>query len=51
VNYHYLLVEVDRGKMKITMNRLELINGKDTWTAPDSVEITAPAAMPARTGK
>ena len=24
VNYHYLLVEVDHGKMKITMNRVEM---------------------------
>jgi Icc-related predicted phosphoesterase len=51
VNYHYLLVEVDRGKMKVTMNRLELANGKATWTTPDSVEITAPAAIPAKAGK
>jgi Icc-related predicted phosphoesterase len=51
VNYHYLLVEVDRGKMKITMNRLELANGKASWTTPDSVAITAPTAMPAKAGK
>jgi len=51
VNYHFLLVEVDRGKMKITMNRLELANGKATWTTPDSVEITTLAAMPAKAGK
>jgi acid phosphatase type 7 len=51
VNYHYLLVEVDRGKMKITMNRLELANGKASWTTPDSVEIAAPAATPAKAGK
>jgi Icc-related predicted phosphoesterase len=51
VNYHFLLVEVDRGKMKITMNRLELANGKATWTTPDKLEITTPAAMPAKAGK
>ena len=51
VNYHYLLVEVDRGKMKVTMNRLELANGKPTWTTPDLVEIAAPAAKPAKAGK
>jgi acid phosphatase type 7 len=51
VNYHYLLVEVDRGKMKITMHRVELKEGKATWTTPDSVEIAAPAAKPATTGK
>jgi acid phosphatase type 7 len=51
VNYHYLLVEVDRGKMKVTMNRLELADGKPTWTTPDSVEITSATAMPAKAGK
>jgi hypothetical protein len=51
VNYHYLLVEVDRGKMKISMNRLELANGKPNWTTPDIVEIAAPMAMPVTAGK
>jgi Icc-related predicted phosphoesterase len=51
VNYHYLLVEVDRGKMKVTMNRLELANGKAAWTTPDSAEIAAKTAMPAKAGK
>lgn len=48
VNYHYLLVEVDRGRMSVTMNRLELTNGKTTWTQPDSVKIEVPAAAPAK---
>jgi len=51
VNYHYLLLEVDSGKMKITMNRLELANGKPTWTTPDAVEIAALTAMPAKASK
>lgn len=41
INYHYLTVEVDRGIAKITMNRLTLQNGKEFWTQPDSVTITA----------
>jgi len=51
VNYHYLLVEVEQQQLKVTMNRLELDEGKATWTQPDSVKIAlaAPAsanAMP-----
>ena len=41
VNYHYLLVEVDHQQLKVTMNRLELDNGKAVWTHPDSVKIAA----------
>jgi hypothetical protein len=51
VNYHYLLVEVDRGKMKITMNRVEMAVGKASWSMPDSVEISTQAAIPAKVGK
>jgi Icc-related predicted phosphoesterase len=43
VNYHYLLVDAQPGKLKITMNRLELVNGVATWTQPDSVTILSPA--------
>jgi len=42
INYHYLLVEVDHQQLKITMNRLELNNGKAVWTQPDSVKISLP---------
>jgi Icc-related predicted phosphoesterase len=43
INYHYLLVEVERGKLTVTMNRLELSDGRATWTQPDSVTIAVPA--------
>jgi acid phosphatase type 7 len=48
VNYHYLLAEVDRGKITITMHRVELKEGIAIWTQPDSVTITAPDSVPAR---
>jgi Icc-related predicted phosphoesterase len=44
VNYHYLLINVDRQELKITMNRLDLASGKAVWTQPDSVAIALPAA-------
>jgi acid phosphatase type 7 len=44
VNYHYLLVEVDRGKLTVTMNRLDITNSKESWTQPDVVTISLPAA-------
>jgi acid phosphatase type 7 len=45
VNYHYLLVEVDHQQLKITMNRLQLNDGKAVWTQPDLVKIAAPAPV------
>jgi len=39
INYHYLLVEVDRGKLNVTMHRLDLTTGKAVWTQPDAVNI------------
>jgi len=47
INYHYLLVEVDRAHLKITMNRLDLSSGKAVWTQPDAVELTTPATAAA----
>ena len=44
MNYHYLLVEVDHQQVKVTMNRLDLTNGKTVWTQPDSVKIALPTA-------
>jgi Icc-related predicted phosphoesterase len=47
INYHYLLVEVDHGQMKVTMNRVDLTSGKAVWTQPDSVKIAVPGAAAA----
>ena len=47
INYHYLLVEVDRRHLKATMNRLDLSSGKAIWTQPDSIAISLPAAKTA----
>ncbi len=47
INYHYLLVEVDHGRAKVTMNRVDLTSGKPVWTQPDSVTIAVPAAAAA----
>ena len=41
VNYHYLLVEVNKDSVKITMNRVELVDGKAKWNQPDEVTIQA----------
>ena len=51
VNYHYLMVDVDRGSLKITMHRLDLTSGKAVWTEPDSVTISVPAAKAATAGQ
>ena len=45
VNYHYLLIEVERQKLKVTMNRLDLTSGKAIWTQPDKAEVAIPAAV------
>ncbi|MGB7463605.1 MAG: metallophosphoesterase, partial [Candidatus Acidiferrum sp.] len=47
VNYHYLLVQVRANSVEITMNKLELKDGKEVWTRPDSVTLTPPALVPA----
>ena len=48
VNYHYLAVEVDGKQVTVTMNRLDLATGKAVWTHPDTVKISAPAAVAAQ---
>jgi Icc-related predicted phosphoesterase len=50
VNYHYVDVEVDRGRLKATMHRLDLTSGKAVWTQPDSVSISV-AAVNAAPGR
>ncbi len=47
VNYHYLLVSVDRQQIAVTMNRLQIQNGQAKWTQPDSVLIRPPIAVQA----
>jgi hypothetical protein len=51
VNYHYIMVDVDRGSLKITMHRLDLTSGTPVWTEPDSVAISVPAAKAAAQGR
>jgi Icc-related predicted phosphoesterase len=51
INYHYLLVDVDSGKLKVTMHRLDLTSGTAVWTTPDSVVISVPAAKAAAKGE
>jgi acid phosphatase type 7 len=43
INYHFIDVKVEPGKMVTTMNRLELKNGGAVWTQPDTATITVPA--------
>jgi len=47
INYHYLLTEVQPGKLTVTMNRLEIKDGVAKWSQPDSVTILAPKSMDA----
>jgi acid phosphatase type 7 len=46
VNYHYLLVQVDHNRATVIMNKVELKEGKEVWSQPDSVTIVAPVALP-----
>jgi Icc-related predicted phosphoesterase len=36
INYHYLIVSVTPGEMKVVMRRLELKDGREVWTEADS---------------
>jgi hypothetical protein len=48
INYHFLVANVERGRLTATMNRLELSGGKASWTKPDSLTVTVPAALAAK---
>jgi Icc-related predicted phosphoesterase len=43
INYHYLLVALDKNQVRITMKKLEFKDGKPVWTQPD--EIVIPTAF------
>ena len=47
INYHFLLVEVGRGRLNVTMNRVQLQNGKARWTKPDMASVSIPAVTDA----
>ena len=47
INYHYLLADVSPNRLKVTMYRLDLANGKTTWTRPDEVNIAVHSAIAA----
>ncbi len=47
INYHYLLVAVDKNQIRITMKKLEFKDGKPVWTQPDETVIPASLAKAA----
>jgi acid phosphatase type 7 len=51
LNYHYLLVEVDRQQLKVTMHRLQLDGEKATWTTPDEITIPSRTASPMKAAR
>jgi len=51
INYHYLVIEVDAGRLQITMSRLQLTEGKALWSTPDHVEIGFDKAATAVAGR
>jgi len=40
VNYHYLVADVSADSMIVTMHRVEIVDGKEVWTQPDTVTIS-----------
>jgi 3',5'-cyclic AMP phosphodiesterase CpdA len=39
VNYHYLLIDISADRAVVTMNRLDVSNGQETWSQPDTVTV------------
>ena len=44
INYHYLMVDATPQRVRVTMNKLDIADGKQQWTQPDVVVI--PGAAP-----
>lgn len=44
INYHYLLVTVEKSQVRIAMKKLELKDGKPMWSQPDETLIPASLA-------
>lgn len=49
INYHYLLVAVDKNQVRITMKKLEFKDGNPVWTQPDETAIPVSLAKAAST--
>ena len=51
INYHYLLVKVDREKLNITMDRLDLSRDKPVYSVKDTVTTAVRTAVPAEAAR
>jgi len=51
INYHYIEVLVERGKLTTVMHRVELKDGKQTWTTPDTATIAVQEMKASATAK
>jgi hypothetical protein len=47
INYHYLLVQVDKSRVQVTMKKVEFEGSKAVWTQPDEIVIPATVAKSA----
>jgi Icc-related predicted phosphoesterase len=51
INYHYIEVLVEKGKMTATMHRVEFKDRKAVWTTPDTATIAAQEIKASATAK